>query len=134
MQLGITKERNERKRVKDPKRRPTGRYNRLSYLTAVTRGCDRAFPPTGELARGPGESTAKWWSRLTTEQRGKVKIWQRDHHWHPNQLRHAHGTRVRREYGLEAAQVVLGHARADVTQVYAEADVSQAARVAAEIG
>lgn len=41
---------------------------------------------------------------------------------------------MRKEYGLEAAQVVLGHARADVTQVYAEADVAQAVRVAAEIG
>ncbi|VTU01492.1 catalytic phage domain protein : Integrase, catalytic core, phage domain protein OS=Rhodopirellula sallentina SM41 GN=RSSM_06627 PE=4 SV=1: Phage_integrase [Gemmataceae bacterium] len=55
-------------------------------------------------------------------------------HWHPNQLRHAQGTRVRHQFGLEAAQVVLGHARADVTEVYAERDVARAARVAAEIG
>ena len=126
--------RNEQKRVDNPKRRPTDRYNRLSYLTAVTRGCDRAFPPTGDLAQRPGESAAKWWTRLTTEQRGEVRLWQRERHWHPNQLRHTHGTRVRRQFGLEAAQVVLGHARADVTQVYAEADMTQAARVAAEIG
>ena len=105
--------RNEQKRVKNPKRRPANRYNRLSYLTAISRGCDRAFPPTGELARTPGESVAKWWGQLTVEQRERVKLWRRDHHWHPNQLRHTHGTRVRKEYGLEAAQVVLGHARAD---------------------
>jgi integrase len=42
--------------------------------------------------------------------------------WSPNQLRHAAGTRIRREFGLEAAQVVLGHASADVTEVYAERD------------
>jgi integrase len=54
--------------------------------------------------------------------------------WHPNQLRHTFGTEVRRKYGLEAAQVILGHARADVTQMYAERDRALAARVAAEIG
>src|SRR5262249_41004379 len=55
-------------------------------------------------------------------------------HWHPNQLRHSHGTEVRRRFGLEAAQVVLGHASADVTQVYAERDLALALRVAAEMG
>lgn len=54
--------------------------------------------------------------------------------WHPNQLRHSHATEVRTLYGLEAAQVVLGHERADVTQVYAEKNLALAAKVAAEIG
>jgi integrase len=40
--------------------------------------------------------------------------------WHPNQLRHNFATAVRKQHGLEAAQVLLGHSRADVTQVYAE--------------
>jgi hypothetical protein len=35
---------------------------------------------------------------------------------------------------LEAAQVLLGHARADVTQVYAERNERLAATVAAKIG
>lgn len=55
-------------------------------------------------------------------------------HWHPNQLRHTFATRVRKQHGLEAAQVLLGHARADVTQVYAERDGTLAATVAAKIG
>jgi integrase len=55
-------------------------------------------------------------------------------HWHPNQLRHLFATEVRRLHGLEAAQVLLGHSRADVTQVYAERDLQLAARVASEIG
>lgn len=55
-------------------------------------------------------------------------------HWAPNQLRHAFGTDVRKRFGLEAAQVVLGHSRADVTQVYAERDQGLAERVAAEVG
>jgi integrase len=55
-------------------------------------------------------------------------------HWSANQLRHAHGTEVRKLYGLEAAQVALGHECADVTQVYAERNHELARRVAAEIG
>jgi integrase len=54
--------------------------------------------------------------------------------WHPSQLRHLFATEVRRRHGLDAAQVVLGHARADVTQVYAERDLALAARVALEMG
>jgi integrase len=54
--------------------------------------------------------------------------------WHVNQLRHTHATEVRRRYGLEAAQVALGHSQANVTQVYAEADLALAVRVASEIG
>lgn len=52
-------------------------------------------------------------------------------HWHPNQLRHRHATDVREMFGLEAAQVVLGHERADITQVYAERNLSLATTVAA---
>jgi integrase len=55
-------------------------------------------------------------------------------HWHPNQLRHTFATRVRKAHGLEAAQVLLGHARADVTQVYAERDRSLSVEIAARIG
>jgi integrase len=54
--------------------------------------------------------------------------------WHPNQLRHAFATEIRRRFGLEAAQVGLGHSRADVTQVYAEANAALATKVAAEVG
>jgi site-specific recombinase XerC len=63
-----------------------------------------------------------------------VEAWRKAHRWHPNQLRHAFGTRVRKTHGLEAAQVLLGHSRADVTQVYAERNEQLAATVAAKIG
>jgi uncharacterized protein (TIGR02996 family) len=55
-------------------------------------------------------------------------------HWHPNQLRHTFATEVRRAHGLEAAQVLLGHSRADVTQVYAERNTDLAVGIAAKIG
>jgi integrase len=55
-------------------------------------------------------------------------------HWHPNQIRHTFASEVRRGFGLEAAQVLLGHARADTTEIYAERDLALAVRVAAEVG
>ena len=55
-------------------------------------------------------------------------------HWHPHQLRHTCGTRVRAEYGLDVAQVILGHQSADVTQVYAEANQRRAIEVVRVIG
>lgn len=54
--------------------------------------------------------------------------------WHPNQLRHSSGTRIRKELGLEAAQVWLGHSKADVTQIYAEKNLELARQIAARLG
>ncbi|MEQ8847988.1 site-specific integrase [Botrimarina sp.] len=50
-------------------------------------------------------------------------------HWSPNRLRHSFATEIRRRYGLEAAQVLLGHSKADVTQVYAERDHERARQI-----
>jgi integrase len=74
----------------------------------------------------------KWANRQLVEAAVEVEL--HIPHWHPNQLRHAHATAVRKRFGLEAAQVALGHERADVTQVYAEKNLALAAQVAAEIG
>ena len=54
--------------------------------------------------------------------------------WGPNRLRHSAGTEVRVKFGLEAAQVTLGHAKADITQIYAERDFELARTVAKAIG
>lgn len=55
-------------------------------------------------------------------------------HWTPNQLRHLKATELRREYGLEAAQIALGHTRADVTQIYAERDAARLRELAERTG
>jgi integrase len=55
-------------------------------------------------------------------------------HFHPHRIRHTHATEVRRRFGLEAAQVALGHAQANVTEVYAERDLALAVKVAQQIG
>lgn len=124
----------KRKRKAKPARTPKDKYGRNAYIQAVHRACDRAFPPPGELARRKGESVAKWRARLTAEQRERVKEWQHEHQWNPNQLRHSFATAVRKAHGLEAAQVLLGHSKADVTQVYAERNEGLATNIAAKIG
>ena len=54
--------------------------------------------------------------------------------WAPNQLRHAAATRIRRELGLDAARVVLGHRSAAMTEVYAELDRQKALEVMELLG
>jgi integrase len=54
--------------------------------------------------------------------------------WSPNRLRHSTATEVRREFGLEGAQIILGHASADVSQVYAERDIAKGVEIARKIG
>jgi integrase len=49
-------------------------------------------------------------------------------------LRHAAATRLRREFGLDVARVVLGHSSPVVTEIYAEADREKAAAVMRKIG
>jgi len=56
------------------------------------------------------------------------------HHWHPHQLRHNAATRLRKHYGLEAAQVILGHSTMDTTEMYAEQDAETAMKIMAEVG
>ncbi|HEX2953090.1 MAG TPA: site-specific integrase [Bacillota bacterium] len=54
--------------------------------------------------------------------------------WNPHQLRHSAATFIRKEFGLEAAQIMLGHSRADVTQIYAEVNEEKAVAIAQKIG
>jgi integrase len=102
-----------------PKRKPGDRYRKDAYTWAVRRAIARVNRKREEAAKKAG-----------------VEFTDADKlpRWAPNQLRHGVATRVRREYGLEAAQVVLGHAKADVTQVYAERDAKLAAGVMRAIG
>jgi integrase len=122
----------------NPKRPPAEKYTRQSYLTAVVRACDQAFPLPVELAPrkkgGRAETRKEWWERLTAPERARVEEWWAEHRWFPYQIRHTFATSVRKEHGLEAAQVLLGHERADVTQTYALRNEALAAKIAAEVG
>jgi integrase len=94
-----------RRQSRNPKRPKRERYDRDSYRRAINYGLRKAKKAGFVLP-----------------------------HWHPHQLRHNRGTEVRRRYGIEAAQVALGHARADVTEVYAEKNMEMATRIAREMG
>ncbi len=59
---------------------------------------------------------------------------ERVEHWHPHQLRHAAATRIRKQYGLEAARAVLGHKSLAITEVYAERDHARVEEIARRVG
>jgi integrase len=54
--------------------------------------------------------------------------------WFPHQLRHSAAGAIRRRYGVEAAQAVLGHSELSTTQIYAQVDRTTAWRIMVEIG
>ena len=103
-------------RKRFPQRQPGKKYAARTYARAIKRAINTANRHRREEAAEQGNEP-----KLIEE-------------WSPNQLRHTHGTEVRRKFGLEAAQVALGHSRADVTQVYAERDREKAREVARMIG
>ena len=105
-------------RVTDRRRPPGESYTPRAYSRAIRCGCKRAFPIPPEVKK---DSAA-------------ANKWCDDHRWFPNQLRHSAATEIRKRFGLEAAQTVLGHSKADVTQVYAERDYALAANVIRQIG
>ena len=49
-------------------------------------------------------------------------------------VRHSAVTWLRRQHGLEAAQVILGHKTLSVTEIYAEKNVAAAQRIMGEVG
>lgn len=93
-----------------PRRAKRDRYDRHSYVRAITYAIQRVNRERQELG-------------LPAIPR-----------WFPLQLRHSRATEIRRLYGLEGSQLVLGHKRADVTEVYAERNFEAAVRIAREVG
>ena len=108
------------RRSKSPKKQAREFYDHWSYRRAIHRACDLAFPPPNGLDK--------------ERDKQKIVAWKKSHRWSPNRLRHSAATAIRRQFGLEAAQVTLGHASADVTQVYAERDSAKAVEVMRLIG
>ena len=99
-----------------PKRTAGNRYSVNSYRRAIHRACDLA-------------------DKLAHRQQPDVSPEQRlIPQWSPNRLRHSTATEIRKQFGLEAAQVVLGHSLANVTQIYAERDLAKAASIMQEVG
>ncbi len=103
-------------RARRPKCKPGDCYTHESLNRAIKRASDKA----DQAACVAHPETAEG-VRLVPQ-------------WFPYQLRHTAATELRKRFGLEAAQVVLGHTRADVTQVYAERDATKAVEAMRAIG
>ena len=99
-----------------PRKLPGDRYTTNTYRRAIHRAVDLANRKRKEDVKETG---------VEAELLPK---------WSPNRLRHTAATEIRKQFGLEAAQVALGHASADVSQIYAERDLTLAAEVARKIG
>lgn len=112
----ITPSQRRRRPKRDPKKKPGDHYTTSSYEHAIHRGCDKAFPPPD----GAKEE--------------QLRQWRNAHRWSPNQLRHNAATYLRKEFGIEAARVVLGHRSAAITEVYAELDLMKAADIMERVG
>lgn len=116
----------QNRRLRFPKSGPGECYDSASYRKAIAWGCDAANPhPT--LSTIPR-------TKRTPEQERELREWKSAHRWGPNRLRHARGTEVRREHGLDAAQATLGHSRVSTTQIYAEVNEEKAVRAALATG
>ena len=103
-------------RKRKPKRTPRDHYCKDSYGKAVKRACEKAFPIPDGLSDAD------------------IKRWKQKYFWAPNRIRHTAGTEIRKKFGLEPAQAVLGHSRANTTQIYAEKNMQKAIEVIQEIG
>jgi len=123
------------RKLKASPARPKGEvYTVASYRRCIARACDVVFPPPAPLGKADDETFIEWKSRLTVAQRAELRKWWGIHRWHPHQLRHTAATRFRREYGVDAAGVLLGHNTLAITGVYAEQDQAKAQTIMQKVG
>jgi len=104
----VTPSHGKRRPKNNPRKRPSDRYTASSFATAVAKACDRAFPHP-ELAAIRAKNISAAEKRKEVAEWVKVhaadlRAWRKAHRWHPNQLRHAKATEIRREFGLDAAR------------------------------
>jgi integrase len=115
-----------------PKRTIRDRYTKDTYNVAIRRACAKAAGLKRPIRPKDASNAAAMnaYHSALAEYNAKLAAVS----WSANQLRHAAATEIRKRFGIEGAQVALGHSRADVTQVYAERDFGKAAAIMAEVG
>jgi len=106
----------QRRRKKHPARGAGLRYTENAYRRAIHRACDAVDRQAHD--KSPAVPAER-------------RLFDR---WSPNRLRHSAGTEIRQRFGIEAAQVTLGHATCSVTEIYAERDLRKAAEVMRVVG
>jgi integrase len=133
----MTPSQQKRKPKRNPKKAPGERYDTWAYYHAIRTGCAKAFPHPDYAELRASATTKELRAKLKEwcrEHHDELRQWGREHSWHPNQLRHNAATRLRKEFGLDVARVILGHSSPVVTEVYAEVDRATAMAVIAKIG
>jgi integrase len=109
-------------------------YDRRAIGWAIKRACRDAFPPPEPIRRRDDETKGAWEARLSAEEKAELKKWEKAHKWHVHQIRHLAATLIRKEHGIEAARIILGHSSAFTTEIYAETDKSKAIDAIGRIG
>jgi integrase len=131
---------------KNPKRPPGDQYRVDTLLGAMKDGSEKAFPPPAELQRqrvpGKRKNSTRWETRKEHQERlgqdgwAALLEWNAAHSFTSRQLRHNAATELRKKYGLDVTQTVLGHAMGSkvTAMVYAEAALDKAMDAMAEVG
>jgi integrase len=125
-----------RKPTSNRRRKPGERFTTASYRRAIERACEMAFDMPDAL-RKPPELDKPERKETEPEKQERLRLaaeWRWQHCWNPNQLRHSRATIIREKFGVEAAQVVLGHSDSRVTDIYAQKNFDLAARIMKQIG
>jgi len=112
-----------------PQHHPGNHYKASAYLRAIYAACHRAYPYPADLCAAETDSVQQSQAKEL-----KRSQWRHQHFWSPNQLRHTAATRIRKEFGAEAAQTILGHTQLKTTEIYAERNAEAAGRIMAKIG
>ena len=108
------KRRTQRKNItarKKPKKAPGHQYDIDSYRRSIKYGIAKI-----------------------NREREKLQMEEAIPSWHPYQLRHSFATRLRKQFGVEAAQLGLGHARTDIVEIYAEKNHAMLVDIMAQCG
>jgi integrase len=101
--------------ARQPKRKPGDHYDVHGYRRAIARATDTA------------DLWAKGGRIVANDQRVIPR-------WNPHQLRHSAATTIRKRFGIEGAQHVLGHSQIKTTELYAEKNSQVAEKIAASVG
>jgi integrase len=101
----------QKRKGKSGQRRPGDRYTTASYRRAIARAVEAA-----------------------NDARDEQGIAERLPNWSPNQLRHLRAGEVEEQFGIEAANAVLGHSNIRTTEIYARRKLQIATEVTRQIG
>ncbi|MFV0444200.1 MAG: tyrosine-type recombinase/integrase [Planctomycetaceae bacterium] len=118
------------RRSSTPNCQPGEFYSANALNRCIKRACEIAFSMPAELRRINPEVAGSDQQQL----RKRAADWRKANCWTPYQLRHSAATEIRKHFGIESAGAVLGHARLETTEIYAEKNLLKHQEVMREVG